>query len=183
MANSILTIESQDEQSQLITTLVSALIAFIAVGIVGWFISGTIVPRLRNLRDVVQSVEDGRFDSRVFTQGKDEIAQVAASVNTMLNTIVGLLEEARHQRDALTAAADSLFSDMRVVGAGDLRVNAPVTNDPVGMLANAFNLTVGRFRRLVLRTRTSMQQIDVVFRQEIKHAESSVAVAKRTFFF
>ncbi len=179
LANSILTIESQDEQSQLITTLVSALIAFIAVGIVGWFISGTIVPRLRNLRDVVQSVEDGRFDSRVFTQGKDEIAQVAASVNTMLNTIVGLLEEARHQRDALTAAADSLFSDMRVVGAGDLRVNAPVTNDPVGMLANAFNLTVGRFRRLVLRTRTSMQQIDVVFRQEIKHAESSVAVAKR----
>ncbi len=97
----------------------------------------------------------------------------------MLNTIVGLLEEARHQRDALTAAADSLFSDMRVVGAGDLRVNAPVTNDPVGMLANAFNLTVGRFRRLVLRTRTSMQQIDVVFRQEIKHAESSIAVAKR----
>ena len=95
---------------------------------------GPFVPRLRNLRDVVQSVEDGRFDSRIFTQGKDEIAQVAASVNTMLNTIVGLLEEARHQRDALTAAADSLFSDMRVVGAGDLRVNAPVTNDPVGML-------------------------------------------------
>jgi len=97
----------------------------------------------------------------------------------MLNTIVGLLEEARHQRDALTQAADNLFSDMRVVGAGDLRVSASVSNDPVGMLANAFNLTVGRFRRLVLRTRTSMQQIDVVFRQEIKHAESSIAVAKR----
>src|SRR5207248_1721431 len=83
-----------------------------------------------------------------------------------------------HQRDALTQAADNLFSDMRVVGAGDLRVNASVSNDPVGLLANAFNLTVGRFRRLVLRTRTSMQQIDVVFRQEIKHAESSIAVAK-----
>ncbi len=64
LANSILAIESADEQSQLITTLVSALIAFIAVGIVGWFISGTIVPRLQNLRNVVQSVEDGRFDTR-----------------------------------------------------------------------------------------------------------------------
>jgi HAMP domain-containing protein len=179
LANSILAIESIDEQNQLITTLVSALIAFIAVGIVGWFISGTIVPRLQNLRNVVQSVEDGQFDSRIYVQGKDEIAQVAASVNTMLNTIVGLLAEARLQRDALTNAADSLFSDMRVVGAGDLRVNAAVSSDPVGMLANAFNLTVGRFRHLVLRTRTSMQQIDVIFRQEIKHAESSVAVAKR----
>jgi HAMP domain-containing protein len=179
LANSVLAIESIDERNQLITTLVSALIAFLAVGIVGWFISGTIVPRLQNLRNVVQSVEDGQFDSRIFVQGKDEIAQVAASVNTMLNTIVGLLAEARLQRDALTSAADSLFSDMRVVGAGDLRVNAAVSNDPVGMLANAFNLTVGRFRRLVLRTRTSIQQIDVVFQQEIKHAESSIAVAKR----
>ncbi|HEY4036378.1 MAG TPA: HAMP domain-containing protein [Ktedonobacteraceae bacterium] len=179
LADSVLSIEGIEERNQLIITLVGALIAFIAVGIVGWFISGTIVPRLQDLRNVVQSVEDGRFDSRVFVSGRDEIAQVAASVNTMLNTIVGLLEEARHQRDALTSAADSLFSDMRVVGAGDLRVNAAVSNDPVGMLANAFNLTVGRFRRLVLRTRTSMQQIDVVFRQEIKHAESSIAVAKR----
>lgn len=179
LADSVLSIEGIEERNQLIITLVGALIAFIAVGVVGWFISGTIVPRLQDLRNVVQSVEDGRFDSRIMVLGKDEIAQVAASVNTMLNTIVGLLEEARHQRDALTSAADSLFSDMRVVGAGDLRVNASVSNDPVGMLANAFNLTVGRFRRLVLRTRTSMQQIDVVFRQEIKHAESSIAVAKR----
>jgi hypothetical protein len=100
-----------------------------------------------------------------------------------LNTIVGLLEEARLQRDALTSAADCLFSDMRIAGAGDLRVNATVSNDPVGMLANAFNLTVGRFRRLVMRIRTSIQQIDVVFRQEIKHAESSVAVAKRVLSF
>ncbi len=179
LADSVLAIEGVEERNQLIITLVGAFIAFIAVGIVGWFISGTIVPRLQDLRNVVQSVEDGRFDSRVFVTGKDEIAQVGASVNTMLNTIVGLLEEARHQRDALTQAADNLFSDMRVVGAGDLRVNASVSNDPVGMLANAFNLTVGRFRRLVLRTRTSMQQIDVVFRQEIKHAESSISVAKR----
>jgi HAMP domain-containing protein len=179
LADSVLAIEGVEERNQLIITLVGAFIAFIAVGIVGWFISGTIVPRLQDLRNVVQSVEDGRFDSRVFVTGKDEIAQVGTSVNTMLNTIVGLLEEARHQRDALTSAADNLFSDMRVVGAGDLRVNASVSNDPVGMLANAFNLTVGRFRRLVLRTRTSTQQIDVVFRQEIKHAESSIAVAKR----
>lgn len=179
LADSVLSIEGIEERNQVIITLLGALIAFVAVGIVGWFISGTIVPRLQDLRNVVQLVEDGRFDARVFVLGRDEIAQVGASVNTMLNTIVGLLEEARHQRDALTSAADSLFSDMRVVGTGDLRVNAAVSSDPVGMLANAFNLTVGRFRRLVLRINTSIQQIDVMFRQEIKHAENSVAVARR----
>jgi len=178
LANSALAIEGGDEQRQLMITLVGALITLLAVGAVGWFISGTIVPRLKDLRNVVQSVKDGRLNARVCVLEGDEIAQATASVNTMVNTMVGLLEEACSQHDALTERANSLFSDMRAASAGDLRVNAAGSNDPVGMLAHAFNLTVGRFRHLVLRIRTSLQQIDVIFQQEIKRAESSVSVAK-----
>src|SRR6266566_2062308 len=90
----------------------------------------------------------------------------------MLDTILSLLEESRSQRDALTNAAEHLFTDMRVVSAGDLRVNAPVSNDPIGMLANAFNFTVGRFRRFVLRTHGAVEQIDVIVRHEIERAET-----------
>jgi methyl-accepting chemotaxis protein len=61
---------------------------------------------------------------------------------------------------------------MRVVSAGDLRVNAPVSNDPIGMLANAFNFTVGRFRRFVLRTHGAVEQLDVIVRHEIERAEN-----------
>ena len=64
------------------------------------------------------------------------------------------------------------FSDMRIVSAGDLRINAPISNDPIGMLANAFNFTVGRFRRFVQRTKTTAEQLDVIARQEIEHAEA-----------
>jgi methyl-accepting chemotaxis protein len=88
----------------------------------------------------------------------------------MLGAIVGLLEETRRQRDVLTNAAEHLFSDMRVVSAGDLRINASVSNDPIGMLANAFNFTVGRFRRFVLRTQIATEQIDVISRQELERS-------------
>jgi methyl-accepting chemotaxis protein len=159
-------------QSQLITTIAGVTIAFIAIVLVGWFISSTIVRRLRQLRYVTQSVEQGQLDARVSVIGRDEIADVSASVNAMLEAIVGLLEETRHQRDVLTNAAEHLFSDMRVVSAGDLRVNAPVSNDPIGMLANAFNFTVGRFRRFVLRIQTTVEQLDVLSRQGLERAES-----------
>jgi methyl-accepting chemotaxis protein len=90
----------------------------------------------------------------------------------MLDAIVSLVDETRSQRDALMNAADHLFSDMRVVSAGDLRVNAPVSNDPIGMLANAFNFTIGRFRRFVLRAKTLSEQLSVVAHREAERAEA-----------
>ena len=171
LATSVQDAANVEQQSQYISTIISSIIAFIAIVLIGWIISGTIVRRLNRLREVTKEVEQGQLNRRVKVIGRDEIADVSASVNAMLEAIVGLLEETRHQRDALTNAAEHLFTDMRVVSAGDLRVNAPVSNDPIGMLANAFNFTVGRFRRFVQRTRTIAEQLDVIAHQEIERAE------------
>jgi methyl-accepting chemotaxis protein len=171
LATSVQDAASVEQQAQYISTIISSIIAFIAIVLIGWIISGTIVRRLNRLREVTKDVEQGQLNRRVKVIGRDEIAEVSASVNAMLEAIVGLLEETRHQRDALTNAAEHLFTDMRVVSAGDLRVNASVSNDPIGMLANAFNFTVGRFRRFVQRTRTIAEQLDVIAHQEIERAE------------
>ncbi|GAC1364422.1 MAG: hypothetical protein NVSMB44_23750 [Ktedonobacteraceae bacterium] len=177
LATSVQDSANVEQQTQYITTAISSIIAFIAIVVIGLVISGTIVRRLLQLRQVTSAVEQGQLDRRVLVIGRDEIADVSASVNAMLEAIVGLLEETRHQRDALTNAAEHLFTDMRVVSAGDLRVNAPVSNDPIGMLANAFNFTVGRFRRFVQRTRTIAEQLDVIAHQEIERAEKFTQVA------
>jgi methyl-accepting chemotaxis protein len=161
-----------EAQTELIITIISSIVTFLSITLVGWFISGTLVRRLKELRRVTQAVEQGKLNERVAVIGRDEIADVSASVNAMLDTILSLLEETRSQSDALTNAAEHLFSDMRVVSAGDLRVNAPVSNDPIGMLANAFNFTVGRFRRFVVRTHGAVEQIDVVLRHEVERTES-----------
>ena len=172
LATSISDAADVEQQNLTIATAAAAVIAFFFIALVGWFISSGIVRRLSQLRRVTQAVEDGEVDARVNVVGRDELAEVSASVNGMLDTIVGLLEETRRQRDALTNAADRLFSDMRVAGAGDLRVNATVSNDPIGMLGNAFNLTVGRFRRFLMRTQTTIEQLDAISRRETSHAQS-----------
>jgi methyl-accepting chemotaxis protein len=172
LANSVKDAADVEAFNQLITTIISSVIAFLAILFIGWLISGTLVRRLLSLRQVTQAVEHGNLAKRVKVIGRDEIADVSASVNAMLNAIVNLVNESRNQHDALVNAADHLFSEMRVVSAGDLRVNAPVSNDPIGMLANAFNFTIGRFRRFVLRSKTLSEQLHVIARREAERAEA-----------
>jgi len=155
-----------EQQNQLFTVIIAAVLAFLAIAAVGWVISDTLVRRLRQLREVLLDVDQGEIGARVVVVGRDEIGGVSASVNRMLDTIVGLLQVTRRQHDAMVHAAERLFSDVRVAGAGDLRTSATVGSDPIGMLANAFNFTVGRFRRFVVRTQGAVNQLDVVTRQQ-----------------
>jgi methyl-accepting chemotaxis protein len=98
----------------------------------------------------------------------------------MLETITGLIEETRGQREVLTNAAQHLFSHMRIVSARDLSVTASMVDDPIGMLANAFNFTVSRFQRFVLRMQASAKQLDVIARQELERSEIFAATLSST---
>jgi methyl-accepting chemotaxis protein len=178
LASAVDDASSVEVRNQLITTLIVTICAFLAIALVGWFISETLVRRLRHLHRVTRAIEEGQFDERAQVAGRDEIAEVALAVNAMVETIVGLLEETRQQRDALAGAAEHLFSDMRIVNAGDLRVSATVSNDPIGMLANAFNFTVGRFRRLVLRTQTTIEQLEVISRQGLERSTNFISLVR-----
>lgn len=172
LASSVKDAADVEASDQLITTIISSVIAFMGILFIGWLVSGTLVRRLLLLRQVTQAVENGELTRRVKVIGRDEIADVSASVNAMLDAIANLVNETRSQRDALMNAADHLFSDIRVVSAGDLRINAPVSNDPIGMLADAFNFTIGRFRRFLLRTKTLSEQLNVIAHRELERTEA-----------
>lgn len=172
LADSVHEAGSIAQRDQTLTTLIVAFVAFLLIALVGWIISDTLVRRLRLLGKVARSVEQGEVSARVAVIGADEIGRVSASVNGMLDTIVGLLDVTRRQRDALQNAAERLFADVRIAGTGDLRVNASVGSDPIGMLANAFNFTINRFRRLVMRTQFSLDHLDMNSRQALQRAET-----------
>jgi signal transduction histidine kinase len=77
-----------DQQNQLSLTIQSSLVVFLSILIIGWAISRTLVPRLRRLQHVTHAIETGNLEARIPIYGRDEIAQVSMSVNTMLETIV-----------------------------------------------------------------------------------------------
>lgn len=178
LATSIHDAANVEQQNQLVTTGIAALLACLFIGLVGLLISNTLVQRLQTLHRVSRMVEKGQLNSRVTVIGRDEIADVSLSINSMLDTIVGLLEETRRQRDALTNAARHLFSYMQVVSASEFRANTTTNDDPISMLTDAFNFTVGRFRRFSLRTQTSTEQLEVLSRREMAQAETFMQVLR-----
>jgi methyl-accepting chemotaxis protein len=167
------------QTSTLVTTLIAVLLVFSAIGLIGWLIYGTLVSRLHKLQKVAQAVRRGDVDTRATVDGRDEITDVSISVNTMLDAMVGLLEQTRVQRDALVGAAERLFADMRLANGGEFDVKTAVNNDPIWMLSHAFNFTIGRFRRFVLRNQTTIEQLEVVSQQGMENANTFLTNARR----
>lgn len=100
-----------EESRLLLVTVLAVLGVLLGVGAVGWLVSTTLVRRLQQLRRIVQSIEKGHVDARLAVVGRDEIADVSLSVNSMLNTILGLLESTRQQHEALNAAETRATTD------------------------------------------------------------------------
>lgn len=180
LSSSVGAAASSEEQNQTIGTIIGAILASLAIAFVGWFISRTLIHRLRHLQQVTSSIKLGQLNTRATVTGRDEIAEVAAALNAMLEAITGLLEETRGQRDVLTNAAQHLFSHMRIVSARDLSITASIVDDPIDMLANAFNFTISRFQRFMLRMQASAKQLDVIARQELERAELFAATLSST---
>ena len=100
-----------EESKMLFITVLAVLGVIVGIGVVGWLASTTLVRRLQQLRYVVQAIEKGRVDERLSVVGRDEIADVSLSVNSMLNTILGLLEASKQQHEALNEAETRATTD------------------------------------------------------------------------
>jgi len=88
LTSSIRDTTNLQERDQLIMTITCALFACIGIILAGLVVSSTFVRRLHELRNVTRAVEQGRLDTRLSVVGRDEITELAASVNAMLETMV-----------------------------------------------------------------------------------------------
>lgn len=129
-------------QKLIITTIFAGLGLLAGIGLVGWLISSTLVERLKRLRSVVQAIAHGQVDARLSVEGRDEIADVSKATNSMVDTLVGLLEETRHQHDELAKGEElkclhqALQQEHEALNEANRRLEALATIDPLTSLPN-----------------------------------------------
>jgi signal transduction histidine kinase len=70
-----------------LVTIVGIIFGIIIIALIGLFISNTVVHRLKQLRQLTKAVEQGEVRDRIHVMGSDEIADISASVNAMLEII------------------------------------------------------------------------------------------------
>ncbi|GCE16072.1 HAMP domain-containing sensor histidine kinase [Tengunoibacter tsumagoiensis] len=95
---------SRETYQQFMITLLGSLLAFIGTVSVGVLISRTLVNRLKQLHQVTKAVEHGQIDARVKVHGTDEIADVSASVNVMLDSLVNAMRHTMQAKEQLDLA-------------------------------------------------------------------------------
>ena len=174
-------------------TIVAFLFSTLVVFATSYVINLTITRPLRQLIQLTERIAQGDTSARAIVRGHDETYMVAASMNTMLDSIVNLMKHIQQQHDCLEAHVQKLIDEMKGLGSGDLRARAEVTADALGFLAHSFNYMIdelsGRMQRIKTVTRAvetltnaneqRMEQLLQESTQHMQHLSETTATMER----
>src|SRR5436305_1378881 len=160
MSKTVTTVGPSDIQPILISTAIAAFFIILMVLATGFIVNLTITQPLRQLASLTRRISKGDTSARARMAGRDEIFMVATSMNNMLDNIVRLIQETQAQRDNLQAQVEKLVSEVSGVGEGDLRIQAEVTADALGVLADSFNYMVEELSSLIVRVKMVAREVE-----------------------
>lgn len=120
-----------------------------------------------NLQSQFNAIAQGNFDARATVYSQDEFGQLAAGFNQMSRVIFTSIteaqrkvEEAEQAKEDLQRQVIRLLDDVEGAARGDLTVQAEVTADVLGAVADSFNLTIQNLRELVLQVTRAARQVN-----------------------
>lgn len=138
-----------------------AVVTFAVLFGVNAYVHNGIKERVQSLAEVCREFGGGNRMVRAVVEGDDEFAQLSGSVNALLdnqgtpaNTLSGNSDAA-----ALQAQIEKLLQEVSAVGDGDLRVQAEVTPDTLGVLADSFNYMIEELAKVVGRVQSTAVQV------------------------
>jgi twitching motility protein PilJ len=136
------------------------------------FILGQIKTRhirgsLRDLQQQFDSVYQRNFNVKAKIFSQDELGQLSSRFNEMLKVIESTTtnaqkraEETEREREDLQRQVIRLLDDVEGAARGDLTVQAEVTANVLGAVADAFNLTIQNLREIVKQVKKAAQEVN-----------------------
>jgi methyl-accepting chemotaxis protein len=153
-----------DHTTFLLVAVISAIAVLIVVVVSHLvLIQRTVKKGMTDLAEVCRDFVNGDRAVRVAVNGEDELAQVAAALNTVLDNQGSAsavsVGSVGNDAAALQAQIEKLLQEVSAVGDGDLRVQAEVTPDTLGVLADSFNYMIEELAKVVGRVQSTAVQV------------------------
>ncbi|MGK7942597.1 MAG: methyl-accepting chemotaxis protein [Crocosphaera sp.] len=144
-------------------------------GLVGF--AGTLCFGLLSAYQVKKTVEDlqtqfdsmysGDYNVKATIYSEDELGQLSHRFNELSRVILTTTTEAQQRaaemeqaREELQRQVIRLLDDVEGAARGDLTVEAEVTADVLGAVADAFNLTIHNLREIVAQVKRTAKQVN-----------------------
>jgi|GEM_PF-367330 len=157
-------LNASDATSFVLAVISCAIVVLLGVLTINYFVQRQIKDRLLGLVDVCRDYASGDRTIRAPVGGEDEFAMLSMSLNTLLDgqgTAQGgvSLGSGSGDASALQAQIEKLLQEVSAVGDGDLRVQAEVTPDTLGVLADSFNYMIEELAKVVGRVQATAVQV------------------------
>lgn len=119
-----------------------------------------------NLRQQFDLVSQGDLNARATAYSTDDLGQLATGFNQMARVILTTTSEAQRKAQEQEQAKEDLqrqvirlLDDVEGAARGDLTVQAEVTADVLGAVADSFNLTIQNLREIVQQVSAAALQV------------------------
>ncbi|HEY9700467.1 MAG TPA: methyl-accepting chemotaxis protein [Trichocoleus sp.] len=133
-------------------------------------LSGVLTKQVRrsvsDLQNQFDSVSQGNLSAHATVYSEDEFGQLATSFNQMSRVILTTTSEAQRKAEEQEQAKEDLqrqvirlLDDVEGAARGDLTVQAEVTADVLGAVADSFNLTIQNLREIVQQVKVAARQV------------------------
>ncbi|MBW4521243.1 MAG: HAMP domain-containing protein [Scytolyngbya sp. HA4215-MV1] len=153
-----------------LTGAVSALVAGAAGGLTALAVGQTAAKRIKRTTDDLQAqfdaVSRGNLSARASVYSEDEFGRLATGFNQMARVILTTTSEAQRKAEEQEQAKEDLqrqvirlLDDVEGAARGDLTVQAEVTADVLGAVADSFNLTIQNLREIVQQVKVAARQV------------------------
>ncbi|MEW6494279.1 MAG: methyl-accepting chemotaxis protein [Cyanobacteriota bacterium] len=120
-----------------------------------------------DLQAQFEAVSQGNLNASASVYSEDEFGQLATSFNQMARVILTTTSEAQRKAEEQEQAKEDLqrqvirlLDDVEGAARGDLTVQAEVTADVLGAVADSFNLTIQNLREIVQQVKQAAKQVN-----------------------
>ena len=156
---SVAPIVQQGTQTTLRVALVSFLLLVFSLGLLYAVITRLVTRPLTALGDAAGRITAGDYAVRVPVTGRDELGQVSGAVNAMVDRITSDAAAREAEGAGLQRQIVRLLDEVSAAAEGDLTVQAEVSADALGAVADSFNYMIGELRQIVGRVNAATQQV------------------------
>ena len=168
---------SSDSTTFVLVVVACAIVSLIGILTANYFVQREVKSRLLGLVDVCRDYVSGDRTVRAVVNGDDEFAMLSRNLNALLdsqgNSQGGVAFNSSNGNDAaaLQAQIEKLLQEVSAVGDGDLRVQAEVTPDTLGVLADSFNYMIEELAKVVGRVQSTAVQVTNATRRIIDRVD------------
>jgi len=149
-----------------VMTLAAGVTGFGTSLVLGQIAYRSVDKTVNELRHQFEAVSTGDLNARANIYSEDEMGKLAADFNQMSRVILTTTSEAQRKAEEQEQAKEDLqrqvirlLDDVEGAARGDLTVQAEVTADVLGAVADSFNLTIQNLREIVQQVKQAARQV------------------------